>query len=114
MNRSVERNDYTHSDNGIFEAFFTESQSYKTGLQKGVDALLSFLFVLRRILCGQAVRKWSKVVSLSLCLVGFVGVIGAMERGTLGLGMGMLIGAGLLLVEYFCLRSKSTNTKENE
>ncbi len=112
MNRYMDNSSRIDSDSGIFETFFTDARSYRTSAQKVLDSILSFLFIMRRCLCSQETRRWVRVVSVALCLVGFVGVIGAMERGTLGLGMGLLIGAGLLLVEYLCLKGKPAKKED--
>ena len=90
------------SNNRIYEGYFTDASNVKSPLKK----LSDFLFLLLRFFSGQTVIRTVKAVMVALSLIGFIGIIGAMERGSLGLGTGLLIGALLLSVEYLCLRGR--------
>ena len=45
-----------------------------------------------------------KVVTVALCLVGLIGIIGGMESGALSLPLGLLFGLLLVGAEFLCLR----------
>ena len=106
MNTYFEKNGNFNSNSRIFEAYFTETVKTAGTLEKSLDSLLCFLSVLLRILTGATVRRIAKVSAVALSLVGFIGVIGAIEHGSLSIGMGLLLGAVLLGIEYLCLRGK--------
>lgn len=95
MNASYEKNGYFDSNTRIFEGCFTEPAPRENHLQK-LLARVSALPVARVL----------RVAGTTLSLVGFVGVIGAMERGTVSLLSGLCIGALLIGVEYLCLRGR--------
>ena len=95
MNASYEKNGRFNSNTRIFEACFTEAAPRENHLQK----LLSRISALP---LGRVLR----VAGTALSLVGFVGVIGAMEKGTVSLLSGLCIGALLIGVEYLCLRGR--------
>lgn len=106
MNTYFEKNENFSSNSRIFEAYFTEAVKPAGTFQKCLDSMLYLLSALLRILTGATVRRIAKVSAVALSLVGFIGVIGAIERGSLGIGMGLLLGAILLGIEYLCLRGK--------
>ena len=104
MNRYFDKNDVFSSNNRIFESFFTDAPVQKTKLEKWLEKLSRVLFSILVFLSSAAFVKLAKCIGVAGSLVGFVGIIGAMEQGTLGLGIGLCIGAVLLLIEYLCLR----------
>ena len=102
MNKYFDKNDMFNSNNRTYEGYFTDTTNTKNSWKKVSD----FLFMILRFLSGQAVVRTVKAVAVALSLIGFLGIIGAMENGTLGLGTGLLIGALLLAIEYLCLRGR--------
>lgn len=106
MNAYYDKNEQVYSNKGIMEAYFGESVKTVGGLERALGAILSALSLILSILTCDVVRRVAKALSVAVCLVGFVGVIGAMERGTLGLGLGILIGMLLLGLEVLCLRPR--------
>jgi hypothetical protein len=77
-----------------------------------LGSVLRILALLRtRVSARVLTRIKACVVVTSLLL--FVGIIGAMERGTLPFGAGMLLGALVLIAEILCLRP-SCKTAANE
>ena len=100
MNKYFDKNDMFDSNSRIYEGFFADVTNAKNPWKKISD----FLFLILRFLSGQTVIRCAKATAVALSLIGFVGIIGAMENGALGLGTGLLIGALLLAVEYLCLR----------
>ncbi len=105
MNRYIDNHTHYNSDNGIFEAYFTEAVSPASPLKKWIDSCLALLHQFIKIITGATARRLCKVGGVAASLIGFVGVIGAMQSGKLGLGTGLLIGGMLIGVEYLCLRS---------
>ncbi len=103
MNKYFDKNDTFNSNSRIYEGCFTDARSAKNPLKK----LSEMLFLVLHFLTGQAVVRKIKAVAVALSLIGFVGIIGAMETGSLGLGTGLLIGALLLAIEYLCLSQRA-------
>ena len=91
-----------NSNRRIYEGYFADVTNTKNSWKRISD----FLFLILRFLSGQTVIRTVKTVAIALSLIGFVGIIGAMENGTLGLGAGLLIGTLLLAIEYLCLRGR--------
>lgn len=106
MNTYFEKNRNLDSNSRIFEAYFTDTAKPVGAFRKWLDSVLCVLSSILRALIGATARRIAKVTTVAICLIGFIGVIGAIEHGTLGVGTGLLIGAILLGVEYLCLRGK--------
>ena len=104
MNRYFDNNGLYSSNNRIFEGYFNDVTAQKTKLEKWLEKLSRVLFSILVFLSSATFVKALKCVGVAGALVGFVGIIGAMEQGTLGLGLGLCIGAALLLIEYLCIR----------
>lgn len=106
MNAYYNKNEQVYSNKGIMEAYFGESVKTVSGWERALEGILSVLALIASVLCSDLCRRIVKAFSVAVCLVGFVGVIGAMERGTLGLGIGILIGMSFLGIEALCLRPR--------
>ncbi len=104
MNTYFDKNESFNSNNRIFEAYYQEVRKPAGKLQRALDALLSSLCALSKAENKAKVIRVARLLGMAVSLVGFVGVIGAMESGMLGLGSGLLIGALLVGAEYLCLR----------
>ena len=104
MNAYYNKNEEFNSNKRIIEAYFGESAKTTFAGQKVIDALLACLSALVCALCSATARRVIKATVFSVTLVGFVGVIGAMEHGSIGLGAGLALGIVLLCVELLCLR----------
>lgn len=100
MNNSYLKNGRFDSNSGIYEGFFTESE---TRLGRA-DRLLSKLFSVARALTGAKAKRIGKVCVVIGCLLAMIGVVGAMEAGSVSLLAGLGISALLLGTEYFCFR----------
>ncbi len=103
MNRYMEQNSEFNSNRRIMEAYFGEAELRPSRALPVWERLLAILSAIRSFLTGVRVKRLVRPTLLSLCLFAFVGIIGAMERGTLGLGLGLLIGLCLIGLEYLCL-----------
>ena len=106
MNAYFDREANFDTNKRIIEAYFTDVSTAPSRAERAMQAILSFLFACWKILTGEASRRIFKALSLSLSLVGLIGIIGAMERGTLSLAAGLLIGSLLVGIEYLCLRPR--------
>ena len=104
MNASFEKNRNFNSNNRIFEAYFVETAQPAGAWNRMADALSACVASARSFWKYSAVSRILRAVGVSASLVGFVGIIGAMERGSIGLGAGFLMGLLLVGVEYLCLR----------
>jgi hypothetical protein len=106
MNAYFDHNEKINTNKRIIEAYFADTTVAPGRLSRALDAVLSFLFACWKLLTGESVVRIAKVCGVALSLVGLVGVIGAIEQGTLALGAGLLIGLALLGIEYLCLRPR--------
>ena len=104
MNAYFDKNEAFVSNKRIMEAYFGEAVKTAGVGQKLLDGILSKLLLVLRILTCTAARRIAKATAVAVTLVSFIGVIGAMEAGSLSLGLGLAIGAILLAIEYLCLR----------
>lgn len=112
MNAYYENKGSFNSNNRIFEGYFTETKQTSNLLRNAAKRLLAYLMLLVRVLTDSRVCRIAKAVSVAVSLVGFVGVIGAIEHGNLSIGTGLLIGAILLGVEYLCLRGRRQASRD--
>ena len=103
MNISYQNNERVYSNNDIFADYFNVG-TRPSKMRKAADALLAALSLILAFLTAARTRVVARVIGFGLCLVGFVGVIGAMETGAISLGFGLILGAALLGIEVLCLR----------
>ncbi len=106
MNTYFERNEQFDSNNRIIDAYFGEAVKVANPVARAIDSILSLLFRLWQILTSATARRVAKASSVALSLVGLVGIIGAIESGSIALGMGLILGVGLVAIEYLCLRPR--------
>ncbi len=50
-----------------------------------------------------------KVILTLACFVGFIGVMGGVESGSISLGLGVVISAFMIFVEILCFAPKKRN-----
>lgn len=112
MNAYYENKGRFNSNSRTFEGYFTETKQSANLLRDAAKKLLAYLTLLLRVLTDSRVCRIAKAVSVAVSLVGFVGVIGAIEHGNLGMGTGLLIGASLLGLEYLCLRGRRQASRD--
>ena len=103
MNISYQDNGQIYSNNDIFAEYFNAG-ARPSKMRKAVDAWLAALSQILAFLTAARTRAVARALGFGLCLVGFVGVIGAMETGAISLGFGLVLGAALLGIEALCLR----------
>ena len=103
MNISYQNNDSIFSNNDIFEAYFNVG-ARASKMRKAADTALAALSVILAFLTNARTRTAARALSFGGCLVGFVGIIGAMEVGSISLGCGLVLGGALLGIEMLCLR----------
>ena len=112
MNAYFENKGTFNSNNRIFEGYFTESETRTSRLQRMLEKLFSRTSGLVKVLTDSRVCRLIKAITVALSLIGFVGVVGAMEQGGLGMGTGLLIGATLVGLEYLCLRGRRQKAED--
>ena len=103
MNISYQNNGRIYSNNDIFADYFNVG-ARPSKMRKAADAMLAALSMVLTFLTAARTRVIARAIGFSLCLVGFVGIIGAMEAGAISLGFGLVLGAALLGIEILCLR----------
>lgn len=106
MNKYFDQTDVFSSNSRIYEGFFTEEKKEESKLEKACKKLLSIPSLLSKIAADQKVRGIAKAGFTALSLIALVGIAGAIEAGTLGLGSGLLCGALLLGLELLCRKGR--------
>ena len=91
------------SNKRIIGAYFGEDVVVQSNLSKAIDTIVALLLTITAFFSRTVVRRVLKASALSLCLVLSLGIVGAMEHGTLSLGWGILLGAFLVGIEALCL-----------
>lgn len=102
MNKYFDKNDMFDSNNRIYEGYFTESKK-ENYVWSGI---MSLLLLVIQFLSKESFLQKAKMVLVALSLIGFIGIVGAMEAGSLNMGTGLLIGAILIAIEYLCLKGR--------
>ena len=103
MNISYQNNGRIYSNNDIFCNYFNVG-ARPSKMRKAADAMLAALSLILTFLTAARTRTLARALGFGLCLIGFVGIIGAMETGAIGLGFGLILGAALFGIEVLCLR----------
>ena len=103
MNISYQNKGRVYSNNDIFADYFNVGAK-PSKMRKAADAMLAALSLILTFLCATRTRAVARAVGFGLCLISFVGIIGAMETGAISLGFGLVLGAALLGIEVLCLR----------
>ena len=103
MNISYQNNEHIYSNNDIFADYFNVG-ARPSKMRKAADALLAALSLILTFLTAARTRVIARAIGFGLCLISFVGIIGAMESGAISLGFGLVLGAALLGIEVLCLR----------
>lgn len=106
MNTYYQNNNRLNSNNDIFEEYFFGGSRPVSGAKKAADHLLALLSAFLLFITSARVRTVARVTLAALSLVGFVGIIGAVEVGTLGMGAGALLGLLFIGLEVLCLYRK--------
>lgn len=103
MNRYYQENEQFNSNNRIYEGYFTETERKVRGFSKVLEMLL---YVLYLAMTSVRFHRVLRAVSLALCLVGIVGIVAAIECGTLSVGVGLSVGIAVVAIEILCLRHR--------
>ncbi len=104
MNTYYQQNGRIGSNNDIFETYFYGETKALPSWKKRLDTILAILAAMVASLTSARARTALRVFGVGASLVGFVGIIGAMEAGSLAILPGILIGILLIGVEVLCLR----------
>ncbi|MBE6699887.1 MAG: hypothetical protein E7584_06595 [Ruminococcaceae bacterium] len=103
MNISYQNNERVYSNNDIFGDYFNVGTRHSK-MRKAADAMLAALSLILTFLTAARTRVVARALGFGICLVGFVGIIGAMETGAISLGFGLILGGAILGIELLCLR----------
>ncbi len=106
MNTYFEKNSVFNSDSGTFKRKTQVGATVDSGIRRSLENILYIIISALSSVASSTVNRILRAVGVAGALIGFVGVIGAMERGTLGLASGMFVGALLVGIEYLCLRPR--------
>lgn len=104
MNRYFDKENAFDSNSRIFNAYYINSEKAKSSTSSPLSAACAKLADVRVSKLYKRIMRIAKPVAFSLALVGIVGVAGAIEAGTLGLGTGIAVSLALLGIEFLCLR----------
>ena len=102
MNISYQNNERIYSNNDIFGDYFNVG-ARPSKIRKAAEAMLAALSLIFTFLTAARTRVVARALGFGLCLVGFVGIIGAMETGAISLGFGLVLGGAILGIELLCL-----------
>jgi hypothetical protein len=104
MNKYFDNRDEYISNKRIFEAYFTENKKVESPLKKWFDSFLFMLSCMITALTSARAKSIYRVFTIALCMICFIGTVGAVERGTLSMGVALLIGLALVGIEILCLK----------
>lgn len=104
MNKYFDNRDEYISNKRIFEAYFTETKQVANPLKKWFDSILFILSCMITALTSARAKAIYRVLTVALCIIGFIGTVGAVERGTLSMGAALLIGLAFVGIEILCLK----------
>lgn len=107
MNKYFETADNFISNKRIIDAYFTEAETSVNPIKKAYDFLISLLFSILTAITSAKAKKVVRLLSFAGCVIGFFGIVGAVEHGTLSMGFGLLIGLAFLGLEIVCLKKHS-------
>jgi hypothetical protein len=100
MNRCFDNNQGFNSNSRIFNAYYINANNTESAVSEQSKKLAK----MQNSKLLKSVLRVAKPVVFSLALVGMVGVAGAIEAGSLDLGVGVAISLALFGIEYLCLR----------
>ena len=102
MNRYYDIKENRKSNCTYIGKFETENDSI-------ADSFIAFFSALIALFASEGFRTVLRVVSTVICFIGFVGIIGGVESGAMGIGTGIIFSAFLVFLEIVCfLPVKST------
>ena len=113
MNKAFTNNDQFISNKRIMEAYFAEAEMTAGKLDGILDRIAAILLSILSVLtCARVISLTRTCVAVG-CLVGFVGLIGAMESGSISLLSGLLLSVPVLGVEYLTLKGYCKKRRKN-
>ncbi|MBE6589754.1 MAG: hypothetical protein E7643_06195 [Ruminococcaceae bacterium] len=104
MNAYYNKQEHSISNNDIFRAYLLGDAAPVPTWKRRADTILAMLLACIAALTGSTARRIWRAFSVAILLIALIGVIGAIEVGALGLGMGFLLGSLLIGLEFLCLR----------
>ena len=71
---------------------------------RAADLLVMVISALIGALRDRSVRRVIRYSLVAICFFCFIGLIGGIERGTVSIGGGIVLGLLLIFVEIYCLK----------
>lgn len=106
MNTYYDNRKENNSNNDILKDLLVGKKRTSPTWKRNADSFLSLLAAMVAILTGTVARRVLRAVSFSFILLGMIALVASVEAGTLGIGMGCLLGLPLLALEFLCLRKQ--------
>lgn len=106
MNTYYQNHNQVSSNNDIFDEYFFGGAHPVSAWKKATDRVLAILSAIILFFCNARVRTVARISVVAISLVALVGIIGAVEHGTLSLGLGLLFGLSMVALEVSCLRRR--------
>ncbi len=105
MNKTFANEQHIISNKRIIEAYFTEAEITPSNLKKLLERACAILATILSVLTSARAIALLKTFVVVGCFIGFIGLIGAMERGSVSLLGGLLLSLPILGLEYLTLKS---------
>jgi hypothetical protein len=106
MNTYYDNKKDNNSNNDILRDLLVGKSTVAPTWKRNTDGFLSLLAAMLSILTGSVARRILRAASFAVILLGMIALVGAVEAGTIGIGVGCLLGLPLLALEYLCLRKQ--------
>ena len=95
MNKYYDMNESRKSNCTYIGNFETENDNI-------ADSFVAILCAVLGFFRSEGFRTVLKVVSTLLCFIGFVGVIGGVEAGSMTVGTGIILAVFMIFIEILC------------
>ena len=104
MNTYYDNRKENNSNNDILKDLLIGKPRTAPTWKRNADGFLSLLAAMMAILTGSVARRVLRAVFFSVILLGMIALVGAVEAGSIGIGVACFIALPLLGLEYLCLR----------
>ena len=95
MNKYYDMNESRKSNCTYIGNFETENDNIADGFIAMICAILG-------LFRSEGFRAVLKVASTLICFIGFIGVIGGVESGSLSVGNGIILAVFMIFIEILC------------
>lgn len=97
-------------------AYFTDSKREKRHIPNIniTHGFIEFICSIVAFFTCDAVVKAMKICVCAICFLGFFGVIGGIESGSMNTATGLLVCGALSMIEFFTLKSVTSKNENKE